>query len=44
MFPPYGETTSDVAKRFHVSASRVSPLRRELMDSWDEFCGDLASE
>ena len=39
-----GETTGDVAQRFRVSASRVSQLRRELQDSWDEFCGDLADE
>jgi hypothetical protein len=38
-----GETTSDVAKRFRVSPSRVSQLRHELRDSWDEFCGDVAS-
>ncbi len=37
-----GETTGDVAKRFHVSASRVSQLRRQLKDSRDEFCGDVA--
>jgi hypothetical protein len=39
-----GETTSDVAKRFRVSPSRVSQLRHELRDSRDEFCGDVASE
>jgi hypothetical protein len=39
-----GETTGDVARRFRVSPSRVSQLRRELRDSWDEFCGDVASE
>ena len=39
-----GETTGDVAKRFHVSAGRVSQLRSELKKSWDEFCGDVARE
>jgi hypothetical protein len=36
-----GETTGNVAKRFHVSAGRVSQLRRELKESWNEFVGDL---
>jgi len=35
-----GETTGDVARRFHVSPSRVSQLRRELSQSWDEFQRD----
>jgi hypothetical protein len=35
-----GETTGTVAKRFHVSAARVSQLRRQLKDSWDEFVGE----
>ncbi len=39
-----GKTTGEVAKRFHVSASRVSQLRSELKKSWDEFCGDVAVE
>lgn len=39
-----GETTSNVAKRFHVSAGRISQLRRQLKESWDEFCGDVTSE
>jgi hypothetical protein len=36
-----GETTGNVAKRFHVSAGRISQLRRELKESWNEFVGDL---
>ena len=35
-----GETTSVVARRFHVSPGRVSQLRRELKGSWEEFQGD----
>ena len=32
-----GNRTSDVAKRFHLSAGRVSQVRRELADSWRTF-------
>jgi len=39
-----GETTSRVARRFHVSPSRVSQLRGEFKDSWNEFCDDVAAE
>jgi hypothetical protein len=35
-----GHSTSQVAKRFEVSAGRVSQLRRELATSWHEFVGD----
>ena len=35
-----GETTNAAAKKFAVSAGRVSQLRRELQDSWTEFVGD----
>lgn len=35
-----GNRTSDVARRFKVSAGRVSQLRRELADSWLEFVGE----
>jgi hypothetical protein len=35
-----GETTSTVAKLFHVSAGRVSQLRKQLKESWEEFVGD----
>ena len=35
-----GHTTTDVARRFHVSAARVSQLRCELRDSWRAFHGD----
>jgi len=35
-----GETTGAVADRFHVSAGRVSQLRRELKESWATFTGE----
>jgi hypothetical protein len=35
-----GNRTGDVAKRFNVSAGRVSQLRRELAESWRAFVGD----
>ena len=38
-----GETTGDVAQRFQVSSSRISQLRRELMQSWDQFQSENAS-
>jgi len=34
-----GETTSDAARQFGVSAARISQLRRELHDSWRQFHG-----
>ncbi len=34
-----GEKTSDVAKRFRISAGRISQLRRELAESWKKFVG-----
>jgi hypothetical protein len=37
-----GETTSAVAKRFHVSAGRISQLRRQLYEGWLEFIGEAA--
>ena len=36
-----GERTSAVAKRFGVSASRVSQLRSELCHAWHAFIGEL---
>ena len=35
-----GHTTADVARRFRVSAGRVSQLRGELHDSWLAFHGE----
>ena len=35
-----GHSTSDVAKRFKVSAGRISQLRRELAESWQKFTGE----
>lgn len=34
-----GGTTCEVAKRFGISAGRVSQKRREFMDSWYSFVG-----
>jgi hypothetical protein len=38
-----GNTTGEVAKRFDVSAGRVSQLRRELAESWKAFQGENAA-
>ena len=35
-----GETTSDAAQTFNVTAARVSQLRQELHDSWQRFQGE----
>jgi hypothetical protein len=35
-----GQNTGDVAKRFNLSAGRISQLRRELHRSWQEFLGE----
>jgi hypothetical protein len=35
-----GHTTGSVAKRFNVSAGRVSQLRQELAKSWKQFVGE----
>lgn len=35
-----GEPTKSAARRFCVSAGRISQLRRELMDSWANFQGE----
>jgi hypothetical protein len=35
-----GDTTSDAARRFQVTQSRVSQLRQELRQNWDEFQGE----
>ena len=37
-----GETTSVAARKFRLSRGRISQLRRELMDAWLEFQGELA--
>jgi len=36
-----GESTGTTAKKFDVSAARVSQLRRELKHSWQEFVDEL---
>jgi DNA-binding NarL/FixJ family response regulator len=41
-----GESTSEAAEKFRVSPGRVSQIRRELEDSWDDFqagAGDVAA-
>jgi hypothetical protein len=35
-----GETTGEAAKQFGVSPGRISQVRRQLKDSWDEFVGE----
>ena len=39
-----GETTQDAAKRFGVSFSRISQVRRELKRSWESFQGEKPVE
>ena len=39
-FLSLGHRTSDAARKFKVSAGRVSQLRRELAESWRRFVGD----
>ena len=35
-----GEATSQAAKRFGVSPSRISQVRRQLQQSWNDFVGE----
>jgi hypothetical protein len=35
-----GARTTDVAKKFNLSAGRISQFRRELAESWHRFVGD----
>ncbi len=35
-----GNATGQTARRFHISAGRVSQLRQEFYDSWREFLGE----
>jgi RNA polymerase sigma factor (sigma-70 family) len=35
-----GESTSEAAEKFRVSRGRVSQIRRELEESWEEFQGE----
>jgi hypothetical protein len=37
-----GETTKTTAKRFHVSPGRISQLRRELQQRWQDYQGEAA--
>jgi len=38
-----GETTNAAAKKFRISAGRISQLRRELEESWEKFQGELVA-
>ena len=38
-----GETTSAVAKRFQLSAGRVSQIRTQLKQAWEQFQGQQSS-
>ena len=35
-----GEPTKSAARKFRVSAGRISQMRRELQDAWHDFQGD----
>jgi hypothetical protein len=35
-----GESTGKTAKKFKISPGRISQMRRELMESWEEFSGE----
>ncbi len=37
-----GSTTQAVAKRFHLSPGRISQKRREFLEGWHRFHGELA--
>ena len=39
-----GDSTGEIARRFRISAGRVSQLRRELHASWDAFHAEDAAE
>jgi len=39
-----GHSPSEVAHQFGISRARISQLRRELHDSWQEFHGEARSE
>jgi hypothetical protein len=34
-----GERTGQVSRKYGISASRVSQLRRDFHDDWQRFCG-----
>ena len=38
-----GESTGRTARVFHISAGRVSQIRRELYDAWEKFQGEPLS-
>jgi hypothetical protein len=36
-----GETTTAASKRFRLSQGRISQIRRQLLDAWQKFQGDM---
>jgi DNA-binding NarL/FixJ family response regulator len=36
----FGYSTGEVARKFNISSGRVSQIRRELHESWNEFNGE----
>ena len=36
-----GETTGEVARKFRLSAGRISQLRRWLCEHWEQFQGEV---
>ena len=36
-----GERTGDVARKFGVSPSRISQMRKQLQEGWERFVGDV---
>jgi hypothetical protein len=36
----FGYSTGEVARKFNISSGRVSQIRRELYESWNEFNGE----
>jgi len=39
-----GNSTTDAARRFHVSPARISQLRQEFHDDWQQFHGEATVE
>ncbi len=38
-----GERTLDVSRKFGLTPGRISQVRRELLEDWRGFCGELAA-
>ena len=43
LFLAVGETTNAAAKKFGVTAGRISQLRRELRNAWQVFQGEASA-